>query len=101
VPLPSPSRFSRWLQAHMHIITNCTRPGPPAGDTAANNNAVVNQAKITGVVTDEKNLPLPGVSVKIKGTTIGITTDAAGRYSIEAGEARCWCFRLLGIRPKK
>jgi TonB-linked SusC/RagA family outer membrane protein len=72
-----------------------------AGEAAANNNAVVNQAKITGVVTDEKNLPLPGVSVRVKGTTIGITTDAAGRYSIEAGEGAVLVFSFIGYTPKE
>ncbi len=38
---------------------------------------------ITGRVTDENGEPLPGVNVLIKGTTIGTTTDAGGRYSLE------------------
>lgn len=37
---------------------------------------------ISGTVTDEKNQPLPGVTVAIKSTTRGTTTDAAGKYSI-------------------
>ncbi|GAB3574010.1 TonB-dependent receptor [Spirosoma luteolum] len=37
---------------------------------------------ITGVVTDEKNQPLPGVTVAIKNTMRGTTTDAAGKYSL-------------------
>lgn len=38
---------------------------------------------IQGVITDAKtNEPLNGVSVSLKGTTQGTTTDAAGRFSI-------------------
>lgn len=41
---------------------------------------------VTGRVTSaEDNAPLPGVSVLIKGTAIGTTTDADGNYSISAG----------------
>lgn len=37
---------------------------------------------ISGKVTDEQNLPLPGVNILIKGTTVGTTTDANGQYSL-------------------
>jgi TonB-linked SusC/RagA family outer membrane protein len=37
---------------------------------------------VTGKVVDENNLPLPGVSVQIKGTTIGAITDVNGAYTI-------------------
>ena len=37
---------------------------------------------ITGTVTDEKGDGLPGVSVVLKGTTRGTTTDASGTYQL-------------------
>jgi TonB-dependent starch-binding outer membrane protein SusC len=37
---------------------------------------------VTGVVTDASNLPLPGVTVKLKGSTIAVSTDAQGKYNI-------------------
>src|SRR5665647_2026806 len=37
---------------------------------------------IRGKITDESSLPLPGVSIVVKGTTIGITTDANGEFSL-------------------
>jgi TonB-linked SusC/RagA family outer membrane protein len=37
---------------------------------------------VTGKVTDEANLPLPGVNVLLKGTTNGTATDADGAYSL-------------------
>jgi TonB-dependent SusC/RagA subfamily outer membrane receptor len=46
---------------------------------------------ITGIVRSETDEPLPGVSVVIKGTTRGTTTDASGGYKMtipdEAGAA--------------
>ncbi len=37
---------------------------------------------ITGKVTDSKNAPLDGVSVQIKGTNRGVTTNASGVFTI-------------------
>ena len=42
------------------------------------------QNMVRGVVTDVTGDPLPGVSVVVKGTTTGTTTDIDGRYSINA-----------------
>jgi TonB-linked SusC/RagA family outer membrane protein len=42
------------------------------------------QVRLTGRVTDAKGSPLPGISVTIRNTTIGTTTDAAGNYTISA-----------------
>ena len=38
------------------------------------------QYVISGIVTDEKNEPLPGVSIAVKGTSWGTGTDANGRF---------------------
>ncbi|MFT3936596.1 MAG: TonB-dependent receptor [Chitinophagaceae bacterium] len=37
---------------------------------------------VTGIVTDESNNPLPGITVTVKGTKNGTATDAAGKFSI-------------------
>lgn len=41
---------------------------------------------LTGKVTDEANQPLPGVSVVLKGTTTGTTTNASGDFSLTVPE---------------
>src|ERR1700712_4201184 len=41
---------------------------------------------ITGKIINEKNEPLPGVSIKIKGSFNGTTTDASGTFKITADE---------------
>ncbi len=38
--------------------------------------------KVTGKVTDSKELPLPGVTVVLKGTTQGTITNADGEYTL-------------------
>ena len=37
---------------------------------------------ITGTVTDENNMALPGVSVLVKGTTRGTNTDVDGKFRL-------------------
>ncbi|HWV28838.1 MAG TPA: TonB-dependent receptor [Dyadobacter sp.] len=43
-------------------------------------------ASIKGKVTDEKGEGLPGVSVVVKGTSRGTTTNSAGQYELELGQ---------------
>jgi iron complex outermembrane receptor protein len=40
------------------------------------------QKTVSGVVNDKNGAPVSGVSVVVKGTTKGTTTDAAGKFSI-------------------
>lgn len=42
---------------------------------------------ITGQVLDEKNLPLPGVTVKLKGSAVGAVTDNQGQFKIDVPNA--------------
>jgi len=44
--------------------------------------------KVSGVVVDESNSPIPGVTVVVKGTTNGLITDMDGKYSIVPGDAK-------------
>ena len=44
--------------------------------------AYAQQKTVTGKVTDEQNAGMPGVSVTVKGTTIGTTTDLDGNYTL-------------------
>ena len=43
---------------------------------------VMAQNKVSGTVTDADGAALPGVSVLLKGTTIGTTTDVNGKYTL-------------------
>ena len=52
------------------------------------------QRTITGKVSDGSG-PLPGVSVVIKGSTIGTETDFDGKYSIKASSGDILIFRYI------
>ncbi len=56
------------------------------------------EKNITGVVTDESNVPLPGVNVMVKGTNTGTQTDFDGNYSIEAEPGEILVFSFIGTK---
>ncbi|HEY9045952.1 MAG TPA: TonB-dependent receptor [Ohtaekwangia sp.] len=53
---------------------------------------------ITGVVMADDNSPLPGVSVLVKGTTVGTVTDADGKFSISASPSSTLVFTFIGMK---
>ncbi|MFN2127381.1 MAG: TonB-dependent receptor plug domain-containing protein, partial [Anaerolineales bacterium] len=54
-----------------------------ASNLNANSDNLLQQITITGVVKDNSGQAMPGVSVRVEGTTIGTLTDVNGRYTIE------------------
>lgn len=53
---------------------------------------------IIGTVTDEKGGKLPGVSIVIKGSSLGTTTDNTGKYSIRAPANATLVFSFMGFK---
>ena len=54
---------------------------------------------ISGTVVDQDRQPLPGVSVILKGTTIGVMTDGDGKYSIKnSAGAKTLVFSCIGLK---
>lgn len=58
---------------------------------------------ISGVVKDSKKQPIPGVTVIIKGTTLGAVTDADGAYTftIPQTENVVLVFSFVGMKTKE
>ncbi|MEM1003218.1 MAG: SusC/RagA family TonB-linked outer membrane protein, partial [Bacteroidota bacterium] len=57
---------------------------------------VAQEKQVSGNVTDQNGLPLPGVSVVVVGTTSGTQTDFDGNYSISVNEGQVLRFSYLG-----
>lgn len=56
---------------------------------------------ITGVVSDESGLPLPGATVLIKGSTSGTSTDFDGKYSIRTTQGNTLVFSYVGYTTQE
>jgi len=62
----------------------------------------IREVIIRGTVTDSKGITLPGVSVKLKGTATGFTTDMDGKYTISVPEANSiLVFSYIGFTPQE
>jgi TonB-dependent starch-binding outer membrane protein SusC len=71
-------------------------------DKALSDNAAMQQAiNVTGIVTDaSRGETLPGVSVSIRGTTLGTVTDVDGRYTLAVrSPADVLVFSFVGYSP--
>ena len=61
-----------------------------------------NSIAIKGRVIDEKGLPLPGVTVMIKGTQLGSATDADGKFFFTVPAQRhVLLFTMIGMEQKE
>ena len=77
--------------------------------TALENNMIViapkefiQQSRISGRVTDVNGGPLPGVSIIVKGMTIGTITDLEGRFELAVPEnAQILVFSFMGMRTQE
>jgi len=53
---------------------------------------------VSGTVTDQDGLPLPGVNIVVEGTTTGTQTDFDGNYSIRGSVGQSLLFSYIGQR---
>ncbi len=56
---------------------------------------------ISGTVTDQDGLALPGVNILVEGTTTGTQTDFDGNYSIEASVGQTLVFTYIGQQTER
>lgn len=55
------------------------------------------QTKISGIVKDDAQQPIPGVSVLVKGTKKAISTDLSGRFTIDAKTGETLLLSSIGF----
>ena len=56
---------------------------------------------VSGAVTDDTSQPIPGVTVVVKGTTTGTTTDFDGNYTISANNGDTLVFSYVGYEAQE
>ncbi|UKJ06806.1 TonB-dependent receptor [Solitalea lacus] len=59
------------------------------------------EVKVKGVVADDKGLPIPGVTIIVKGTTKGSQTDVNGAFSINVNKGDVLVFSFIGFKKKE
>ena len=58
------------------------------------------QNTVSGTVSDSEGLPLPGATVVVQGTSIGVTSDFDGNYSIAASQGDVLVFSYVGYESQ-
>lgn len=84
-----------------HTITAAFVEERKAEDAMPVVETYVQQASVSGTVSDEEGLPLPGVNVLLKGTSTGTTTDADGNYSIVVPADGVLAFSFIGYETQE
>ncbi len=74
-----------------------------AGNTAADptGKGEIPAGTITGKVTGPDGVPLPGISVTVKGSRRGVSTDPSGAFSIEANKGDVLVFSAVGFATQE
>ncbi|PAW92730.1 hypothetical protein CKK33_04150 [Mucilaginibacter sp. MD40] len=58
----------------------------------------IQDKKISGTVKDDKGAPLPGATVKVKGTQKAVTTDVSGKFTLEASAGDILVVTFIGFQ---
>lgn len=56
---------------------------------------------VTGTVKDEAGAPMPGVNIVLKGTTTGVSTDAEGKFNVEAAPDDVLSISFIGYKSQE
>lgn len=74
-----------------------------SGEAKSNSDvAVLQQKTISGKVVDQSGAPLPGVTVVVKGTSVGMVTNADGEYELQVPEnAKVLVFSFVGMKTQE
>ena len=57
--------------------------------------------QVTGTILDARQQSLPGATILVRGTTRGTTSDAAGKFSIEASQESMLVVSMIGFQTKE
>src|SRR5271154_6190850 len=81
-------KFSRLLLILLIVFSVC-------GKVFAQNNT------IRGIVLDNNNQPLPGVTIKSKGTTRATVTGVTGRFTFAADKGETLVVSIIGYKTEE
>lgn len=59
------------------------------------------QTSVSGTITDENSVPLPGVSIVVKGTSNGTTTDTDGKFTLNVPGDATLVVSFIGYKTQE
>jgi len=103
--LLEPRRIAFEVVGNRIILSKINKAEPvatqPTAEMKISPPEVVNKT-VSGTVTDETDKPLPGVSIKIKGTSAGAVSDVNGKFSITIPDgSTTLVFSYIGYLPQE
>lgn len=84
-------------ESHIFLKVEKIKPAPVVVAQTADAATVT----ISGVVTDENNMPIPGVSIHEKTSKVNTTTDGEGKYSIKVNIGDVLVFNFIGFAAQE
>lgn len=96
-------RRAVWLSAAglPVLVAPAAVAGAPSLVSPAPHRASMADVPVSGRIVQSNGDPLPGVTVIVKGTTIGATSDADGRFSLNAPEGSTLVISYVGFSRKE
>lgn len=79
----------KFKQVNNTIHVGIKKPVSEAAET-------IREVIVRGTVVDEDQLPMPGVTITVMGTSTGTVTDGEGNFSIDAPEGSSLVFSFIG-----
>ncbi|MDF2186824.1 TonB-dependent receptor [Paraflavitalea sp. CAU 1676] len=64
-------------------------------------NTIILPAQVTGKVVDSTGAPMVGVSVRVKGSNVGTSTNAEGNFSLTVPDNAVLIFSSVGFEPQE
>ena len=61
----------------------------------------IKKESVKGIVVDEKGNPLPGVSIVIKGTSVGVSSGVDGNFQIKAEKGDILVVSFIGMETRE
>ncbi|MDB5234144.1 MAG: TonB-dependent receptor, partial [Hymenobacter sp.] len=94
--LPQAGLIFKKLHANNYVIT----PAPKSEPTSAGS-ATAQDVTVSGKVVQANGEGLPGVTIVVKGTTIGASTSVDGSFSLSVPEGSTLVFSSVGFSKKE
>jgi TonB-linked SusC/RagA family outer membrane protein len=80
------------------LISLTLKAGNFTGTVPLSSETMVPKKNVTGTVTDEQQVPLPGVSIIIKGTTAGVVSNSNGTFTVDVpDDSTVLVFSFIGF----